>query len=144
MENNGELLLVEEALAMNSKMPMKQIYSCVVCTKNYFFVIPTKSIGMFVIFNTIKNHAHFDGLSIYEGLKKMIKESENIEDLEVNLAGLMENDEKYIFKLEDATKLKISGFLGKKTLMYRKGKSWASFSPKSKAGGKELAEFYDF
>ena len=144
MENNGELLLVEEALAMNSKMPMKQIYSCIVCTKNYFFVIPTKSIGMFVIFNTIKNHAFFDGLSIYEGLKKLIKESENIEELESKISELLENNEKYIFKLEDATKLKISGFLGKKTLMFRKGKSWSSFSPKSKVGGKELVEFYNF
>ncbi len=144
MENNGEILLVEEALAMNSKMPMKQIYSCIVCTKNHFFVIPTKSIGMFVIFNTIKNHAYFDGLSIFEGLKKMINEAENVEDLEAKIAELLEQDEKYIFKLEDATKLKISGFLGKKTLMFRKGKSWASFSPKSKAGGKELAAFYNF
>ena len=144
MENNGEILLVEEALAMNSKMPMKQIYSCIVCTKDYFFIVPTKSVGMFVIFNTIKNHQHFEGLGIYEGLKKMIKEAENVGDLENQLKNLLENDEKYIHKLEEATKLKISGFLGKKTLTCRKGKSWASFSPKSKAGGKELTAFYTF
>jgi len=144
MENNGELLLIEDAMAMNSKMPMKQIYSCVLCTKDYFFVIPTKSIGMFVIFNTIKNHSHFEGLTIYEGLKKLQNEATDIADLESKIKDVLENDEKYIFEFAQATKLKISGFLGKKTLMFRKGKSWGSFSPKSKADGKKLAEFYDF
>ncbi len=144
MENNGELLFIEDALAMNSKMPMKQIYSCVMCTKDYFFVVPTKSIGMFVIFDTIKNHSHFDGLTIYEGLKKLQNEATDVKDLESKLKELLDNDEKYIYELAQATKLKISGFLGKKTLMYRKGKSWASFNPKSKAEGKKMAEFYPY
>jgi hypothetical protein len=144
MENNGEVLLIEDALAMNSKMPLKQIYSCVLCTKDYFFVIPTKSVGMFVIFETVKNHSHFEGLTIYEGLKKLQNDAKDVADLEAKTKDLLENDEKYIFELSQATKLKISGFLGKKTLMYRKGKSWGSFNPKSKAEGKKMAEFYSF
>ena len=144
MENKGDFLLFENALALNSKMPMKQIYSCILCTKNYFFVVPTKSIGMFVIFNTIKNHSYFESLSIYDGLKKIQSEATGISDLENKMKEVLENDEKYIFELAQATKLKTSGFIGKKTLMFRKGKSYASFSPKSKAEGKKLVEFYDF
>lgn len=144
MNNSSEVLLIEEAMAMHSKMPMKQIYCCVVCTKDYYFVVPTKSVGMFVLFNTIKNHAFFDGMTIPQGLRKLIDEAENVAEVENRMKELLENDEKYIFKLSDATKLKISGFLGKKTLQFRLGKSWSSFSPKSKANGKLLKEFYDF
>ena len=140
--DNSECLLVEDALAMNSRMPMKQIYSCVVCTKNFFFVVPTKTIGMFVIFDTIKNHAFFEGLSIPDGLKKMINEAASVSELEDKMKELLNNDDKYVYDLSEAKSTKIKGFLGKKTYMYRKPKSWASFSPKSKAEGKLLAEFY--
>jgi len=44
--------------------------------------------------------------------------------------------------LKQAKSSKIKGFLGKKTLTYRKGAGWASFSPRSKADGKALVEFY--
>lgn len=144
MNNSSEVLLIENAMAMHSKMPMKQIYSCIVCTKDYYFVVPTKSVGMFVLFNTIKNHAFFEGMTIQEGLKKLIQEAETAQEVESKMKELLEEDEKYIFQLSEATKLKISGFLGKKTLMFRLGKSWSSFSPKSKADGKALKEFYDF
>ncbi|MCG8577068.1 MAG: hypothetical protein MI810_19460 [Flavobacteriales bacterium] len=144
MENGKDCLLIEDAMAMNSKMPMKQIYSCVVCTKDHFFIVPTKSIGMFVLFNTIKNHAFFEGLSIPEGLRKIVKETESVDELEDKLKDLLENDEKYIFAFADAKDHKIKGFLGKKTLTYRKdGMGWASFSPKSKADGKALVAFYE-
>ena len=107
MKNNDEVLLIEDALAMNSKMPLKQIYSCVLCTKNYFFVIPTKSVGMFVIFEAVKNHSYFEGLTIYEGLKKLQNDATDVADLEAKAKDLLENDEKYIFELSQATKLKI-------------------------------------
>jgi hypothetical protein len=139
---HSDRLLIEEALGMNSKMPMKQIYSCVLCTKDYFFIVPTKTVGMFVIFDTIKNHSFFEGLSIQEGLKKMTQETESVSDLQDKMKELLNNDDKYIFDLNEAKSVKIKGFLGKKTLTYRLPRSWASFSPKSKAEGKALAEFY--
>ncbi|MEZ4921773.1 MAG: hypothetical protein R2780_01260 [Crocinitomicaceae bacterium] len=135
-------LFIEDALAMNSKMPMKQIYSCVVCTYNYFFIVPTKTIGMFIIFDTIKNHSFFEGISIQEGLKKLVHEARDVKELEDKLKDLLNNDEKYIYDLNLASSKKIKGFIGKKTFMYRMPKSWASFSPRSKAEGKELAAFY--
>lgn len=144
MVNSEDYLLIEDALAMNSKMPMKQIYSCVICTKDYFFIVPTKSIGVFVIFNTIKDHDFFKGLSIPEGLKRLANEAENVQELEDKLKELLENNENYIFDLSEAKSVKIKGFLGKKTLTYRKGMGYASFTPKKKDAGKALKEFYDF
>ncbi len=143
MKNQNDCLLIKDAMAMNSKMPMKQIYSSIVCTRNYFFVIPTKSVGTFVIFNTVKDHSFFDGLSIPEGLSRMISETEEVVVLEDKLKELLENNESYIFDFSEAKKWNIKGFLGKKTLTFRKGMGWASFSPKSKAEGKLLAAFYD-
>jgi hypothetical protein len=140
--DNSSCLLIEDALAMNSKMPMKQIYSCIVCTKNYFFVVPTKTIGMFVIFNTIKENALFENLSIQEGLKNLIEDADNVEAIESKLITLLEDDENYIFNLSEAKSTKIKSFLGKKTYMYRKPKSWSSFSPKSSKVGKSLVAFY--
>lgn len=142
MNNPNDCFLVEDSIGMNSKMPMKQIYSSVVCTKNYFFVVPTKSIGTFILFNSIKEHSFFDGISIPEGLKKMINECEDVGQLEDKLKDLLENNDNYIFDLSEAKSKKIKSFLGKKTFMYRKGMGWASFSPKSKATGKLLVEFY--
>lgn len=142
MENGTDCLLIEESMTMHSKMPMKQIYSCVVCTKDKFFIIPTKSVGMFVLFNTIKNHAFFEGMTIPQGLKKLIAESESSTELENKLSELLENNEKYIYTLSDAKSIKIKGFLGKKTLTFRESGSWASFSPKKKDAGKELVAFY--
>lgn len=143
MVNSTDYLLIEDALSMNSKMPLKQIYSCVVCTKDYFFVVPTKSIGTFVIFDTIKNHDFFNGLSIPEGLKRMANDAGDVGELEDKLKDLLENNENYIYDLNEAKSRKIKGFLGKKTLTYRKGMGWASFSPKTKADGKALAAFYE-
>lgn len=141
--DRSECLLIEDALAMNSKMPMKQIHSCVLCTKTHFFIVPTKTIGMFVIFDTIKNHSFFDGLTIQEGIKKMIDEAENLEELTAKMSELLNGDEKYIYNIEEAKSAKIKSFLGKKTYMYRQPRSWASFSPKSKAEGKALVEYYE-
>lgn len=145
MLNESDYLLIEDAMSMTSKAPMKQIYSCVVCTNDYFFVVPTKSVGMYIIFDSIKNHSFFDGLSVLEGLKKLTKEAENVQALESQLIELLENDPKYVYKLSEAASNKIKGFLGKKTFMYRRPTktSWGSFSPKSKAEGKALAAFYE-
>ncbi|UKN01221.1 hypothetical protein K6119_15940 [Paracrocinitomix mangrovi] len=140
--NNHECLLITDALAMNSKMPMKQIHSCIVCTPNYFFIVPTKTVGVFVIFDTIKNHSFFEGQTIPQGLKTLINNTEKLSDLENQMKEILNQDAKYIFDLSEATSKKIKGFLGKKTLQIREGKSWVSFSPKSKAEGKALAEFY--
>ncbi len=142
MIDSKECLLITEALGINANSPLKRIISSVVCTKDYYFVVPTQSIGTFVIFDTIKNHSFFDGLSIPEGLKQMIAEATNVHELEDKIKALLENNQNYIYKLSEAKGLKLKSFLGKKTMMYKRGFGWGSFSPKSKDEGKLLVEFY--
>jgi hypothetical protein len=142
MIDSKECLLITEALGINANSPLKRIISSVVCTKDYYFVVPTQSIGTFVIFDTIKNHSFFDGLSIPEGLKQMIDEATNVHELEDKIKVLLENNQNYIYKLSEAKGLKLKSFLGKKTMMYKRGFGWESFSPKSKDEGKLLVEFY--
>ena len=143
MIDTKECILITEAIGINANSPLKKIFSSIVCTEDYYFVVPTKSIGTFVIFDTIKNHSFFDGLSIPEGLKKMINDTTDVHVLEDKIKDLLENQENYIYKLSEAKGLKLKSFLGKKTMMYKRGFGWGNFSPKSKDEGKLLVEFYD-
>lgn len=131
-------------MAMTSKSPMTQTESSVVCMPNKFFIIPKKSTGTFVLFNTIKTHDFFRNMCIEEGLNKLINDAQSEGELEDNLNDLLENDSQYIHDLNVATKKSIKGFLGKKTLMVKNGKSWTSFSPKGKAATRLLVNFYQF
>ena len=142
MIDSSECLLITEALGINANSPLNRIHSCIVCTKDYYFVVPTKSIGTFIIFDTIKNHSFFDGMSIQEGLKQMINDATDVHELEDKIKDLLENNENYIYKLSEAKGLKLKSFLGKKTMMYKRGFGWGNFSPKSKDEGKLLVEFY--
>ena len=137
-------LLIDHGMALTSKSPMTHIESAVVCTKDKVYVFPKKSTGNFVILNTVKSHSFFEGKSVEEGLKKVISEASSDAELESTLSDLLENNEKYILDLNAATKKSIKGFLGKKTLMVRNGKSWTSFSPKGKEATKAMADFYSF
>lgn len=137
-------LLIKEVQAMTSKSPLTQMQAAAVCTSNKFFIIPKKSTGMYLIFDVIKKHAFFEGMSIDEGLEKIVNDNPNATDLEAKLSELLENNEKYIYDINAATKKSVKGFLGKKTLTVRHGKSWGSITPKSKQDGKEMASFYNF
>ncbi len=143
MENLKDYLFLDDVMGMNSKQIGKQIHSCSVLTPNYIFVIPKKAVGMFVIVNTIKTHDFFQGGDIANGVKKMINASDNIVALEESFKSLLENDERYVYPIEEAKTIKVKGFLGRKTLMYRKSAmNHMSISPKGKAIGKDLVEWH--
>lgn len=137
-------LLIENANAMTSKSPMTQIDSAVVCTKDKVFLFPKKSTGNFIILNTVKTHSFFEGKSIEEGLKDVISNSSNEIELQETLSNLLENNAQYIHDLNSATKKSIKGFLGRKTMHVRHGKSWISFTPRGKEATKALVGFYHF
>ena len=139
-----DVLLIEKAISQNSKSPVSHVECSAVCTKDKFFIVPKKTTGNFLVFNTIKNHSFFEGLSIEDGLKKMISEAESESALEDTLANLLENNPVFVRDLNTATKKSIKGFLGKKTMFAKHDKSWTSFSPKGKEATKALAAFYNF
>ena len=88
MTHNQDYVYYDSGLMLNSKQPMKQIDVCLVSTKDYVFYIPKKSVGMFLVLNTIKTHQYFDGVSIEEGVKKIISESATLQDLEKSLIAI--------------------------------------------------------
>jgi hypothetical protein len=91
---------------------MKNVDVCLVSTKDYVFYVPKKSVGMFVVLNTITTHQFFEGVSIEEGVRKIIDDSESVEGLEKSMIALLEDDEKYVHKIADKSSFKFKGFLG--------------------------------
>ena len=143
MTQNQDYVYYDSGLMLNSKQPMKQVDVCLVSTKDYVFYIPKKSVGMFLIVNTIKTHQYFDGVSIEEGVKKLIANSSTPQELENSLIALLENDEKYVHKISDKKTFKFKGFLGKHTLrMSTGGANWSSVMAKGKGLSKEFRAFH--
>jgi len=143
MTQDQDYSYFESAFMMNSKQPMKQIDVCLVSTKDYIFYIPKKSVGIFLVLNTIKTHQYFDGVSIEEGVKKIIDNSETAKDLEKSFIALLEDDEKYVHQISTKKSFKFKSFLWRHTLrMSTGGTNWSSVSPNGKGNSKLFRTFY--
>ncbi len=144
MEHNKDYVFYDNAFMTTMKAPMKQFQVSIVGTKDYIFLVPNKSVGFFVILNTIKNHQYFDGVSVQEGLKKLIDESTDVVSLENSLKALLEDDGKYIYELSALKAFKFGGFLGRQTLRMDVSKLHkTNVSPKKKKDSKEFRAFYE-
>lgn len=140
---NQDYVFYEKGTMLNSKQPMKNVTVVVVSTKNYVFYVPLKTVGNFVVFNTIKTHQYFDGVSIPEGVKKIIDNSETVEELEKSMIALLEDDEKHVHKIADKTSFKFKGFLGRHTLRMTVGKrKWSSIYANGKKNSKAFRTFH--
>jgi hypothetical protein len=140
---NQDYVYYDSGLMLNSKQPMKNVDVCLVSTKDYVFYIPKKTVGMFVILNTIKTHKYFEGVSIEEGVKNLIKNSDTVSDLEKSFIALLEDDDKYVHRIEDKKSFKFRGFLGKHTLrMSTGGANWSSVMAKGKGKSKEFRAYH--
>lgn len=143
MEHGKDYVFYDNAFMTTMRAPMKQFQVSIVGTKDYMFLVPNKSIGFFVILNTIKNHQYFDGVSVQEGLKKLINEAEDIKSLEESLIALLDDDKKYFYKLDELKAFKFGGFLGRQTLRMDVSKTHkTNVSPKKKKDSKEFRAFY--
>lgn len=143
MIQGQDYYFADDGTMITIKSPMKHAMVCIVGTKNYVFTIPYKSVGTFVVVNTFKTHQYFDGVSIQDGVQKLIAESESPQALEESLIVLLEEDEKYVYKIDEMKSFKFKGFLGRHTVrMARSKMHWATVSPKKKAMSKEFRAFY--
>lgn len=143
MQNREDYLLIEDALVMSSKQLGKQVWSASVMTPNFIFVVPKKAVGMYGIVYTVQNHDFFQGVAIEEGLKRFISEISSVDELESKMKQLLENDERYVFPISNAKTIKVKGFFGKKTLMYRvSARTYVGINPKSKKEGLAMSEWY--
>jgi hypothetical protein len=139
-----DYVFYEQSLVMMSKQPLSRSNATVVGTKNYIFLVPTKTIGMFLVLDTIKTHSFFQGVSIPQGVQKLIESSETVNDLEESLKALLQNDDKYVYHLPEWPSFKFKGFLGKHTLRISKGGLGANTSVMVEGKGlsKEFRAYY--
>ena len=121
LTENQDYVCYDSGLMLSSKQPLKNTDVCLVSTKDYVFYVPKKSVGMFVVLNTIKTHQFFEGVSIEQGVRNVIDKSESSEELEKSMIALLEDDEKYVHKIADKKSFKFQGFLGKHTLKMSTG-----------------------
>ena len=143
LTENQDYVCYDSGLMMNSKQPMKNVDVCLVSTKDYVFYVPKKSVGMFVVLNTITTHQYFDGVSIEQGVRTVVDNSESAEDLEKSMIALLEDDEKYVHKIADKKKFGFKGFLGKHTLrMSTGGSNWSSVMANGKGNSKAFRGFH--
>ncbi|MDG1330807.1 MAG: hypothetical protein P8P74_00645 [Crocinitomicaceae bacterium] len=133
----------DSGMMMNSKQPMKNVDVCLVSTKDYVFYVPKKSVGMFVVLNTIKTHQYFEGVSIEQGVRNLIEKSESVEELHKSMIALLEDDDKYVHKIADKKSFKFKGFFGKHTVrMSTGGTNWSSVMANGKGNSKAFREFH--
>lgn len=144
MEKNKDYAYYDLGLMMTSKSPMSRFDVCLVSTKDYVFFVPVKSVGFFVILNTIKTHKLFEGVSVQEGVQKLIAQQESVESLEKAMCALLEDNDKYIYHIPELKSFKFRGFFGKHTVrMSRGGANWATVMPYKKADSKEFRAFHN-
>jgi hypothetical protein len=140
---NDDYCYYPSGLMMNSKQPMKNVDVVVLGTKNYIFFIPKKTVGLFFVLNTIKTHRLFEGVDIETGVKNIIENSNNVEELESSMIALLEEDDKYVHPISEKKSFKFRGFLGKHTLrMSTGGTNWFSIMPNGKGNSKLFRTFY--
>lgn len=141
---NQDYVFYVDSFVMMSKQPMSRSNAAVVGTKNYIFLIPTKTVGMFLILDTIKTHSFFQGVSIPQGVQKLIESATSVEELEESLKALLQNDEKYVYRLSEWPTFKFRGFFGKHTLRISKGGFGATSSimVEGKGLSKEFRAYY--
>ena len=143
LQENIDYVFYEKGTMMNYKQPMKNVTVVVVSTKNYVFYVPLKTVGTFGFFNTIKTHQYFDGVSIPEGVQKIIANAESVDALEKSMIALLEDDDKYVHKIADKNSFKFKGFLGRHTLRMATSKTkWSSIYANGKKQSKAFRTFH--
>lgn len=143
LEAGQDYVFYQSGGMMSSKQPMKQVDACVISTKNYVFFVPKKSVGFFVVLNTIKTHQYFDGVSVEQGVERLISNANTVDELEKSFTALLEDDEKYVHRIADQKSFKFKGFLGKHTVrMSTGGTNWTAVSVNGKGKSKEFRAYH--
>lgn len=141
--DSRQVFFCDNAIMITSQAPMQRLDVCVVATQNYVFALPKKSVGFYMVMNTVKTHQLFQGKTMEEGVKELIARAEDVQDLEKSLSNLLENDEKYVYRVHGNSSFKFRGFFGKHTLRIGITRmKWSSFGPSNSADSKRFRAFY--
>jgi hypothetical protein len=141
--NSTQVFYCENAIMITSQAPMQRVDVCLVGTQNYVFALPKKSVGFYMVMNTVKTHQLFQGKTIEEGARELIARAEDVQDLEKSFSNLLENDEKYVYRAHGNLSFKFRGLFGKHTLRIGITRmKWSSFGPSKSADSKRFRAFY--
>ncbi len=143
MKETIDYTMCSEAGIMNSRNPFKTTNGAVVGTKKYLFFIPVQSTAVYPLFTSMKTHDLFQGVSVQEGLVRLIRNSNSVDELENSLCQLLENNEQCVHVLSDWPTFKFSGLFTKNNLrLIKSRKSWSATILKEKGKAQEFRTFY--
>lgn len=137
-----DVLLLEKTIVITSSAPGKQFISSVVCFKDSFYIILHVDAYTFhVNQNPISSYGFGDD-SVEVGVQKIIDSCNTEDELKARLLELNQGNTTLTINFSDYKKVKVSSFLGVKTLKaMNSAMSYVSCNA-NKAKGKELAAFY--
>ncbi len=136
------VLYIEETLVITSSAPGKMFRSGVVCFQDAFFIVLKVPATTFHVNQNPEAIYGFGDMSIDEGVQYLIDNSNSEEELKAKLLEHVKGNNTLMVNFSDWKKVKISGFLGTKTLKAKNSSlSYISFNA-TKNVAKQLVEFY--
>lgn len=112
-------------------------------TKNYVFVIPKLTTGIYYLVHTFKTHAYFSNNNVPDGCAKLLSEYKSIEELEQGFIHLLENDPTYVQSLAEKSTVKLSKLFRTFTFTVAESRfNHVSVVIKGKENGELIRSFY--
>jgi hypothetical protein len=143
MENGKDYLYFPNINVMSSAAPLSQVQGVMIGTPNFVFLIPQKSTGIYLFVTTFKTHQYFANSNVAEGCAKLISEMKSVDELEKAFINLLEDDAKYVHKLNDKEWFKLNKWFKTYNFRFGKGKlNWSAFVVKGHDAGKSIKAFY--
>ena len=136
------VLLIEDTLSVYSKAPQEFSKCAIVCFQDSFIMVMKGTSYPFRVENDPIPGYNFPDNDVTKGLRQMIDSCTSEDELKGKLNDLVQNNTLCVVNFSDYKKVKVSGFLGSKTLKVSNNlMNYISFSTR-KQPAKDLASFY--
>ncbi|MCA6361725.1 MAG: hypothetical protein IM638_01690 [Bacteroidetes bacterium] len=143
MQQGQDYLFFPNIFTMSSISPLKQVQGVMIGTPNFVFLIPQQSTGIYLFVTTFKTHHYFANSNVADGCAKLLSEMKSVQELEQTFINLLENDAKYVHKLDDKEWFKLNKWFKTYNFRFGKGKlSWSAFVVKGHDAGQAIKSFY--
>jgi hypothetical protein len=143
MQQGQDYLFFPNIFMMSSISPLKQVQGVLIGTPNFVFLIPQQSMGNYLFVTTFKTHRYFADSNVADGCAKLLSEMKSVQELEDTFINLLEDDVKYVHKLDDKEWFKLNKWFKTYNFRFGKGKmNWSAFVVKGHDAGKAIKAFY--
>ena len=113
LQPNIDYVICTDAAFVDSKSPQKMGKGVCVSTKNYFFYLPLQTVGTYPLLQTFKNHQYFQGVSVLEGIQKLVDSAQSVEDLEDSLMAVLEENPRNVHHIPSYKTFNVGGLFAK-------------------------------